>query len=430
MKVHRPCLVLCIALIVGILLGLKFSIPFILLLILGIVLIIFHQWISLFIIIGMILMNAHIVRTPELSGKVKGVISSDIEQTQLLGKIHQAFLWQYQYGKARVHYAGSQILNYGDEIILEGNWFRRPIKFQRFDDNHRIFWQIYVKANQLEIIKCNKGNVIKAFALNAKHRLRDSLVHFIDPDFQGTLIAMLFGDRNEMEKEFQDIFRRTGASHILAISGMNMTIITLILLTMLKFTLLPRRFQYAIVIVVLWAYAVATGLSASVTRASLMATIMLIGKIIDEEGDLLNTLGLSAFILLLIDPGNLFDIGFQLSFAAVFGLIVWAKPIESFLKVFPLWIARSLSVSIAASAATAPFLMYHFGSFTPIGVLSNILIVPLADMIVGLAFLTSIISLMMPWIAYVLAACLNTLFATLFWIVYLFSLIPGGYWQI
>ncbi len=191
------------------------------------------------------------------------------------------------------------------------------------------------------------------------------------------LAAVLTGESGDLDPEVRENFARAGIAHILALSGAHIAVILLIA----GFVLFPlragdyRRSVAGVVIVLLWFYAVFTGLSASVVRATIMATVLLCGVLLRRSSQPLNNLLLAAILILIFDPRALWTVGFQLSFLATSGILLFVPLMLP--ERFPnrlvattwIWIA----VSLAAMVATAPLAAYRFHLFPTLFLAGNIL---------------------------------------------------------
>ncbi len=430
MTTHRPGLMLALFLALGITIG--GYVPYFcwVAFMLIVVALIFRHWPIAVIALGIVLIALHMQIPTKPRGVITAIIVSDVKEIQWANGVKKEFNIQFSGKKAKAQYFGDQSLHFGDEVSFSGKWFRGPAKYQRYNDIHEVFWKVSIaKRDHFIIHRHHQANIIRTLGFTVNALLKNELNKYLISDARSTIVAMVLGERGDMPKDIKDLFIRSGAAHILAISGMNMTVVAAMFLFLMKLVGIKRRWQMIITIMILWLYALASGLSASVLRACVMATVVLGGFACDEEGDPLNSLGLAACILLVINPGNLFDIGFQLSFAAVTGILLMSTWFTERLTCMPKWLAQSLAISIAAGIATAPILLYHFNTFTPISIISNIFIVPLADIIFLLGLSLSLSGIIFPLVTTSLATCINTLFNLLVWLAYIFSQIPGGHWQ-
>ena len=213
--------------------------------------------------------------------------------------------------------------------------------------------------------------------------------------------ALLLGQRHEIEAEVYDNYKKAGAVHILAVSGLHIGVILLLLQFLLKpIEILPmgRTISLCLVVVLLWAFAFIAGLSASVIRAVTMFSFLAYALYLNRPTNSFNIMALSMFFLLLVfSPTLLFQVGFQMSYAAVFSILwiypkmqrVW-KPKNNWLK--KLW--QLVAVSMAAQIGVFPISLYYFHQFPGLFLLSNLLIVPFLGFILGMGILTISLSLL------------------------------------
>jgi ComEC/Rec2-related protein len=218
----------------------------------------------------------------------------------------------------------------------------------------------------------------------------------LNSDEKQVASALLLGDRSEMNPELLKDYSSGGIIHILAVSGLHVGLIYQLCIWIFKyFKFLNRnRLDMLLIILILWFYAAMTGFSSSVNRAVCMFTLLSIADFLNRRVSPFNILSSAAFLLLLINPKSIFDMGFQLSFAAVWGILS-ARPILERLKSlgnkFSSLILTPIIISIVAQIATAPFTLFAFGTFPTWFLPANLFAVPLSTLltylgIVALAF--------------------------------------------
>ena len=260
--------------------------------------------------------------------------------------------------------------------------------------------------------------------------LRASLYHYLDPAEAGTMSAIVLGDRGNIPKEINMVFRHTGTGHILVIAGLHMAMMTAMVIFILKVIRLSRAWQVTLSIILIFTYALLTGATVPVLRAAFMASVILASMSVELECDTLNSLCFAAMMILLMDASNLFDISFQLSFAAVFAIVIFYGPIENRLAFLPRWLSAALGVSTAAWMGITPFQIWHFGTISPVALIANLFIVPLLDLTVALGLVLALAGLWMPPLAWVLAGCLKIVFNLMVVTAFWFCTIPYGYIQL
>jgi competence protein ComEC len=212
----------------------------------------------------------------------------------------------------------------------------------------------------------------------------------IDKAELGILSALTLGYRDELDKDVQEYFSRAGAMHILAVSGLHTGIVWGMLLWLLTLggllkPLYEQRFWRivlgSIALTALWVYAFVTGLSPSVMRSALMLTMVEVGWLLGRNVSNINSIAAAAVIILLINPLALWNVGFQLSFAAMIGIILVANRMQQHIVVRgKVWqyISGLIVMSIAAQVATLPLSLHYFGQTSNYFVLTNLVVIPTA----------------------------------------------------
>ncbi|HEX2899075.1 MAG TPA: ComEC/Rec2 family competence protein, partial [Bacteroidia bacterium] len=205
--------------------------------------------------------------------------------------------------------------------------------------------------------------------------------------------AMLLGDRTSLDGDIRKDFSATGLSHIVAISGMNFAIIYGVLNLLLYPMLYLRRgrqMRSLIVVPLLAFFALLTGGNPAVVRAAIMLGMLDLSQAFWSKNNSLNALATSALLFLAFDPQSLFTPDFQLSYAAVLGILLLQNPILHYIHLrlpkFPKLIGSALAVTLAAQAATTPLVAWHFHSFPTYFLLANLLVLPLVTLVVQIGF--------------------------------------------
>jgi competence protein ComEC len=200
----------------------------------------------------------------------------------------------------------------------------------------------------------------------------------------------------------------TGTIHILAVSGSNVAFVAFIFFSTLGFLRLPRKAVRIVTILGLIAYMLLTGSSASVVRATMMAIVLICGTLFERKADIYNSISVAALILLFWNTNTLYDVGFQLSFAAVISIVYFYPRLESLIKKIPKRLAeingvdavlQLFAVSLAAQLGTVPFTAYYFGRVSIISLVANIPVVPISGLNTFIGAAEIIIYPLSPWIA-------------------------------
>lgn len=226
----------------------------------------------------------------------------------------------------------------------------------------------------------------------AKSVLNNAFSKYLDGDELAIAAALVLGDKSMLSTDVRNGFSAAGAMHVLAVSGLHIGIILQIL--MLFFGRIPRFFTLKrallVSLLIIWAYSMVIGLPPSVVRATLMFTMLSIGKLTSQESDSLNVLFFSAFIILLVDPLIIYDIGFQLSYLAMLGIFTVYQPISSFFSVKNKWLKKiwdGTAIGIAAQLFTFPLTLYYFHQFPNYFLIANIGMMFFAGIVLSLGIL-------------------------------------------
>lgn len=311
-------------------------------------------------------------------------------------------------------------LHYGDLIAIPApiREVSPPLNPEEFDYRaylvrKGITGQTYLKDDDWIDLQANDANPIYAFS----YRFRDVLLASLhrsglnDNEF-GVAAAILLGYDDYLADEVRKNYVAAGSMHILCVSGMHVGIIYLLasfLLGFLNRKKWQKTLKQVLLLALIWFYALIAGLSPSILRASLMISFVIIGEAIRRKGFVINSIAASAFILLCINPNNLFEIGFLLSYAAVMGIVVLQRPIYNLLYVKNKLLDKAwqiTAVALSAQIATIPFTLFYFQQFTTYFWLSNLFMTPISFIVV----ISGMILLLVSWIPY-----LNTLVGYLVW---------------
>src|SRR5574337_76312 len=242
-----------------------------------------------------------------------------------------------------------------------------------------------------------EGSLPLTLAYRLRSRLIGAVGGLLPPDQASLLVAITLGERSGISRQINEAFRGSGTYHILAISGLNVSLLAAALFVLLRVVRVPLRVSALLSMALITVYAVLAGGSASVIRAAVMADIYLLGLVIDREADSLNSLALSALGLLLWQPLFLFDVGFQLTFVATVAIVVAVDRLPSASLPVPWrWVATSVLLSMAAFLGTAPILASTFHRISPIGILANLPIVPLSGLLTGAGLLFAVMATVIP----------------------------------
>ncbi len=286
-------------------------------------------------------------------------------------------------------------LNYGDVILIrsklrdiEGAKNPGGFDYKEYLEKKNIFHSSYIKPNDVLVLNTEPVNFLIDFAIKIKLKL---LAVLKENNLSGQELAiassLLLGYDEEISNELSNAYAITGTIHVLSVSGLHIGIIYLMLNFMFGFLDKRKRgliIKGVIVLSGVWIFAMISGLSPSVVRAAVMFSLFIFGKTFRLQTNVFNTLLASAFLILLYDPYLISDIGFQLSYLALGGILFFQPKIyEWFLfeNKFADKVWALCSVSLAAQLTTFPITLYYFHNFSISFLLANLIIIPLSTLI-------------------------------------------------
>jgi len=281
-----------------------------------------------------------------------------------------------------------------------------------FSARRNLFYQIYLTENDYVSAGHTEEGWLHKRMRTTRNWLLETLKQNIKDSLnRGLAAALLTGYREDMDKELSLLYAGTGVAHIIAISGLHLGLIQgglMVLLLPLTKWKHGKPIRVILVIVLLWLFSLLTGGSASVLRAALMFSIIMFGDLLQRRGNGYNSLAASAFLLLLFNPNLLWDVGFQLSYAAVLSILVFYPPIAHWFRWPRIWMLKIwqvVAVTLSAQILTLPFVIYYFQQFPVYFLLANLVAVPLST---GILYLLLVLGFFVWWWTPV-AAFLGTL---------------------
>ncbi|MDX2046632.1 MAG: ComEC/Rec2 family competence protein [Chitinophagaceae bacterium] len=288
-----------------------------------------------------------------------------------------------------------QKIGYGSQII-----FKKPLQeiqnsgnpgafdYRRYCHFQGIAHQVYLKPGEFKILADKKENLLKKIIYRSRERILNVLNKFIPSGRErGVAEALLIGYRDHLDKDLVQSYSNTGVVHVIAISGLHLGLIYAVLLFLFKpfgKRKISRWLRPAVIILILWSFSLLAGASASVLRSAVMFTALIISENRKHQSSIYNSLAASAFLLLCYNPFYLWDVGFQLSYAAVLSILLFQKPIDNWFYfqnklLNKFW--RLNAVTLSAQVLTVPVVMYHFHQFPTLFLFTNLLAVPLSGII-------------------------------------------------
>jgi len=284
--------------------------------------------------------------------------------------------------------------NYGDELEVKCK-LKTPLEFEDFSyKNYLARFNIYSVCYkpQVKLLSQDHGNKIYAALLTLKHKFKDIIDISLPEPQSSFLSALILGIRRGLPKYLIDAFSITGTSHIIAISGLHVTIIVGLIVKLTEN--FPRQISFLVISFIIIAFVIITGAKPSIIRASAIGLLAIFATNVGRLSNPRNALALVASCIILANPKILrFDIGFQLSFLAVLGIIYILPILKKSLEFIPeVWGIKELFlVTLSAQITTIPLMMYNFGRFSLVAPIVNVLILPVLPivMILGLSIVSS-----------------------------------------
>ena len=318
--------------------------------------------------------------------------------------------------------SNSHSVSYGDVLLIPAQY--KPVdppfnpaefNYKRYLANQTIYYQSFLNRPEVRLMRSNEGNPIIGWSLALRQRMVSALkVYIHDQEAAAIASTLLLGYKADLSADVLQAYSKTGTIHVLSVSGAHVAILFGLIVWLLrpfKNTQKGRLLSACLSLLIIWAYAIITGLSPAVCRAAVMLSMVIISKTSGRPVNYLNVLAVSAFALLLYNPLLITDVGFQLSYLAVFGLVALQPVIVEQLTFENKWVNKFwklCSLSIAAQLITFPLSAYYFHQFPVYFLVSNLLIILPAEaiVIVGLAFLLSTfftaLAPLSHWLAYLL----------------------------
>jgi len=307
-------------------------------------------------------------------------------------------------------------LYYGDELLIPAKYATveppyNPAEFnyKQYLANKNIYYQQFLFQGQYRVLAHDAGSPVIAYSLRLRQHLVEKLkANMHDPAAVAVASTIILGYRADLSSDVLQAYQNTGTVYVLTVSGAQVAVIYFMLSFSLGFL---NRYKYGkvlravIIIGFIWYYALLTGLSPAVCRAVVVISMVVVGRTFNRYINSLNILAISAFALLLYDPYYITEVGFQLAYLAVAGLIIFRPVVYKWLK-FKNKIADRIwsvcSVSIAAQVVTFPLSAYYFHQFPVYFLVSNLL----AVLPVTIIMYTGIIYLLLPQIP-IISRCLG-----------------------
>src|SRR5213083_3168832 len=304
------------------------------------------------------------------------------------------------------------------------------------------------------LIRHGGGNPIMWAAQKSRTWMQSALCRGLEdaPDVQNFLSGIVLGLRHQTPEDIEEPFQQTGTLHLFAVAVLHVGIVATLLWMLATVARLSRKTAAAMIIPLLFFYAAVTGLHISSVRAATMASVLIGGLFFERKVFLTNSLAAAAFFLLWWNTNELFSTGFQLSFAVVGAIILFADPFAGFLQRWTApdpflprsllrgprlrmhvafeWLCRGTGVSLAAWAGSLPFVLWYFYIVTPISLVANLIVVPIAFFILAIALLSLLSTPLLPGVAVIFNNANWLLAQIVIGSVQLFAHVLGGHFYV
>ena len=304
------------------------------------------------------------------------------------------------------------------------------------------------------IVRRTAANIVLRAAQKSRDWMQRTLSLGLEsePHICNVIQGVALGIHHETANDIEQLFQHTGTFHLFAVSGLNVAIVAQLLFVVGVLARLPRLVTVALIIPALGFYAVVTGLQTSCIRAAVMGAVLLAGFFVERRVFSSNSLAAAAFLILAWNTNQFFSIGFQLSFAVVFAILLLAEPIFQFLRRYGApdpflprlllsrprrwldtglgWVCGGASVSLAAWVGSLPLIYWNFHLITPISLFANLMVVPIAFCVLAIAMVTLICAPLLSWLTIVFNHANWFLARLLLSIVNVFAQVPGGHFYL
>ena len=303
--------------------------------------------------------------------------------------------------------------------------------YSKYLEKQNIHHQVFCKAN--DVILLGKVENWNYYLQEIRDKLSQSFDgHHFKHETKSILDALLFGQRNFIDKETITNFSKSGVVHILAISGLHIGI----LYVFLAFVLKPlyrfkngKVLRLVLILVLLWMFAFVTGLPASVTRAVTLFSFITLGNYFNQQTNIFNAVAVSALLLLLFHPNFIFDVGFQLSYAAVIAILLFQPYFETFYVTknrVGVYFTDIILVSLAAQIGVLPLSLYYFHQLPLLFLLANLVVIPIASFVLIIGSITLILNFVFKPFAILLGKLLTYVIDLMFYYIRFIAQIEGG----
>jgi competence protein ComEC len=334
-------------------------------------------------------------------------LNKTIKAEAVVKQIGDSVKWQKASGKLLLYIqkdSSSLDLVYGNEMVIAASMIKKavePLNPDQFDYSRYLHFRnihhtAFIRSAFWKKTATESPNSLYQLSLRIRNYLQSVYARFLpNMEHSGIVEALVFGYTEDLDQDILSAYSRTGIIHVLSVSGLHVGIIYQILNLLISGFRKRTRYLALFPIMALWFYALITGFSPSVTRAVLMFSLFQFSLVLNRESNIYNGLFFSCFILLIVNPFWLSNVGFQLSYMAVFGIVFIQEYIKNWWPTTDwFWnkVWTLMAVSVSAQIITFPLCLYYFHQYPNLFFISNLFVIPLIFIVLILAIILPIIS--------------------------------------
>ncbi len=374
---------------------------------------------------GTLLIEGIVVTEPD-ERDTRTLLRVYVERVRWLGA------WQKRQGTIQISVSAEHTVAYGDRVIAQGELMPPPV-IDEFDYGQYLAQRgvrSLMSPTFFKVIDHHQGQWWREILITIKQKAQKNIESALPEPQASLLVGILLGDDKGLAQDVKEAFNDTATSHIIAISGFNMTLIAGLVQAFFGLFLRSKQWVALLSVITITIYTLFVGASAPVVRAAIMSSVLLFAPLANRPTYVPASLTFTALIMAMFQPFVLWDIGFQLSFAAVLGLALLEPPIRRWLEQTILqavgermgqplfdFLTEPVVAGLAAQAFTLPIVLYHFKRLSTVAMIANLLIVPVQSYVLLFGGIATLASLVWPFVGQMLytAAWLPLIWTT-YWV--------------
>ncbi|MHB1394514.1 MAG: DNA internalization-related competence protein ComEC/Rec2 [Clostridia bacterium] len=272
---------------------------------------------------------------------------------------------------------------FGDRIALEGECSEITGKRNPGDFDYRLYYRSkginkILSADSTSLLRKDSAGVFAKLLYLSKEKVRNTINEALPAEEEAILVGIITGDKADIDEDTRDAFMRTGLSHILSVSGLHVGFLMLMLTYALMPFKLEKKLQGLIIFLIITYYVLLIGAPLPSVRALLMLAVLMVGKAVGRDYDLLASVSFAGMLMLVTKPLAVHDPGFMISFGAMYSIALLYLPFHSMLRCIPSAVRSTAALSLSVWLGLAPVLAYYFNYISVISIIINIIAVPLS----------------------------------------------------